>query len=267
MKSKPNFMNKAKLVIPFSVLLLGFLPSSIAQDIIFQHQDKSFSISLEAGYSCNLVGGDAKQGIKDMIDEFENTENENINLKGKTNPKLSPFFGAFLDYQLKESLSLRGGIRLNTRGYNVRIKGEEKDEEYQFDHRFEYNENYRLTTFEVPLSASYAPNNKISFNGGFLVGFALNSSSKMKVSFKQEVIINGEVSDDLSEGTTIEEFSLTGSPNNPFLGVFAGVDYEVYSNLFLCASIQKIGSYAQLDYGKVSDTSILLALRYFLPRF
>lgn len=237
----------------------------MSQDVAPLSRTGPFSIGLEAGSSCNFTGGAARQGIKDVIAEFEELENGNNDFSGKLRPKVSLFFEAFLDYRIRENLSLRAGLRINRRGYNLRINGEENDPEYQFDHRFEYNEKYRLRTLEFPFSAAYRIKPGLSLNAGFFPGIAPLNSSKMEITITQTTIINGEVSEQLSEGTVKKELNLPDSSNNPFLGVFAGIEYKIYSNLLLSASIQRVENYAKLKHGRLSDTSVSLSVRYLLP--
>lgn len=264
MKVKSDY--RLKLFFISSFLLIVSLQFTKAQSIIENSIDKKISIGIEAGASASFIGKDVKEATDELVSKMSENETKEADFSGKNPIKFSPFFGVFADYQFNEKISFRGGVRWHQKGYNLDIKGETKDPEYQFDHNFKYHEKYRLKTLEVPLSAYLSLSDRIKINASTIIGFPSKNSSKMEVSISQEVIINGEYADDFSEGTATETFDLNEAPKGVYLGLSFGFDFKIYTNLNLATSIQRIGNYAELEgYGKLKDTTITLSLNYALP--
>ena len=240
-----------------------------AQSFRMRSSDQKSTISVEAGIMGSFIAGEARGGVYDMIDNFayRETENDQENLQGKTPISLTPFLGIHYSYQLKDRLSLQGGIRYNRRGYKFKIKGEVKDNEFQVDHRYKYLEKYQFSTIEIPFSASFQLGDKVLFNAGFLIGFALKNSSKTVIDISEEVLINGTLRSDIDGETIKTEIEDKETPNGAFIGVALSLDYLIYNNLYLSVGITRVNNYAQPSYGKVSDNSLSLSVKYLLPKF
>ncbi len=260
-------MNRAGKIAFLICLLVTLAQSVTAQNSTNQEVTTiPISLSVEVGYSFGLTSGGARRGINELIDGFESLNTENRDIKGKLKPKLSPLLGVNARYQYQENIHFNVGLRFIQRGYNLKIKGEDKHPEFQFDQEFLYREKYRISTFEIPLSASYQLKDEVTVSAGFILGFAMGSSSKVKLISIQDTIINGTLDPDLSssDNSTLE---IPDSANSPYLGFSVSAEYEILPDVSVAFTLLRTGSYSRHDYGKLADTSVMLSVNYALYQF
>lgn len=258
--------NKRTIILStITYLLLTF--TSSAQDTLSYATQNPLSIGLHLGYFMNFSGGEAKKGLDNMISTFEETGSDNFLIKGDLLYQLSPVVGLFANYKWNKKVSFGTGVNLTRRGYTMNLDAEEKDPEYQFDQFSEYTEKYQVTTIEVPLSVYFKPNKLFSLGVGIQAGTALAISSKVTSTINQRVVINGESSDEFPPHTREMEDTLDNIVSTAYFGYFASAGISLRKNTEIMLSLLKSGSYANTTYGKLSDTSVVVSLRFGLLSF
>ncbi|MFT6020216.1 MAG: hypothetical protein ACI9CQ_003019 [Saprospiraceae bacterium] len=239
-----------------------------AQSII----ESSFSVAeitigFQAGASYNLTTGKAKKGMDNYFLELQDTDLSYTSFNGEIKPLISVLLGLTVNYQWKENMSFNTGLFFQKRGYNLELEAEEISLDYQFDQFYDYSEKFRMSTLEVPLSIGFSLGNRLKVNPGLSLGFGLENSANISSTSKQEVIINGERYDNLSGGTIKETYDYKDLPKGVFIGFFLEASCQVFTNMSIAGAFKRVGPYADLDYGKLSDYSINLSLRYELASF
>ncbi|MBR9776379.1 MAG: PorT family protein [Cytophagales bacterium] len=252
-----------KRTIAISTIIYLFLNfNSSAQDTLTRVLQKPLSIGFQLGYSANSPSGGAKNGLENMIFTFEGTGSDNFRVKGKLPYQYNPILGIFANYTFNKKISFGTGINFTMRGYTIEINGADKDPEYQFDQFASYTEKYKLTTLEAPFSLQYKVSRLFSLGAGFQLGSGMGTTSKTTTTINQRVEINGESNENYPKKTTIAENDSATVPISPYFGYFASAGIALSKDIELRFSLLKSGAYAETTYGKLSDTSTLVSLRF-----
>lgn len=252
-----------KRTIAISILIFSFLTfTSSAQDTLTHVSQKSFSIGIQLGYSANTPSGAAKKGLENMISTFEGTETDNFKVEGNLPYQNQPVIGLYANYTFNRKVSFGIGINYTKRGYTLEANGADKDPEYQFDQFASYTEKFNLATIEIPLSIQYKPNRLFSLGAGLQLGSGLGQNSTITTTIHQRVEINGASNEDFPEKTASAETSSAESVITPYFGYFASAGIALSKGIELRMALLKSGNYAETTYGKLSDTSAIVSLRF-----
>lgn len=243
------------------LFILGILLNPYVSKAVDSLGKKKLSLGVEVGYQFNAMSGDMKKFNGDLIQEFESLENGNDSYNGSKGIKSSLSLGITAGYKFRNKIAFRGGLRVSRRGYRLKLAGVEKNDVYQIDDLFNFKEIYRVTVLDVPISTVFTLNNRLMINGGAILGFAFRSSSKMTYHIKHESKVNGST---VEKEVNKTEVNMPEAVKNPYVGIFAGIDYKLSPAIFLGATFLKTTSYAEFNSRKLSDHSLLLSIKYFL---
>ncbi|GAB3015524.1 hypothetical protein GCM10027284_38280 [Cyclobacterium sediminis] len=255
-------MCKIRTIIFSTVTYFLFTITTSAQDSVAIAVQQPLSIGLHVGYSANSPAGGAKKGLNHMISTFEGTGSDNFKVKGNLPYQFSPVVGLFADYNYNRKIAFSTGINFTMRGYTLEIEGVDRDPEYQFDQFANYTEKYKLHTIEVPISIQYKPSSFLSLGAGLQIGSGLAHTSKTTTTIDQRVEINGETNEEYPEKKTTVENNLNEEVLSPYFGYFASAGYFLSKRIELKLSLLKSGNYAETTYGKLSDTSLVVSVRF-----
>jgi len=229
--------------------------------------DFPFRFGVEAAYTFSIPLGSARSGMLSALEDFEMAANQTGNFEGQILPRHHYQFGFFTEFMQTDRRYFGAGVRFTQRGYNVRIEGEEHHEVYQIDHFYVHEERFRLSTVEVPLYAVLWMGENTAFQTGLILGFANAEKAKLDFSYNQDTYINTELSDTHSDLIADDALDLSESVRNPYLGFFFNLDLPVGEQLYISLGSQYSWNYALLEYGKLSDFTASLGLKYRLPAF
>lgn len=224
-----------------------------------QAQLGNVSFGLELGLANNSITGDLRDELEEDIEELENEEYDKF--KGRVKSTKALNVGLIIGYKMNEAISIRSGFRLNKRGYGIKMSGEDNNDDLQFDVDFELKGKYSVKTIEFPLALVYNVGEQVQINAGLLLGFARRKTAVSEASYFTEVIVNGEVDDSLSDEWEEEE-KFPNSVDNPFVGFSLGLDYNLFSNIYVGFAVQSVSNYAELNIGELNDLSIALSAKY-----
>lgn len=255
-------MYRIKSIVFGAVAYFLFVFNTFAQDSVAIAAQQPLTIGLHVGYSANSPAGGARNELDNMISIFEETGSDNFKVEGSLPYQYSPVVGLFADYNYNRKIAFSTGINFTMRGYTMEVEGVDRDPEYQFDQFANYTEKYKLTTIEVPVSIQYKPNNSLSLGAGLQIGSGIAQTSTTTTTISQRVEINGEANEEYPERTTTVENDLKEEVLSPYFGYFASAGYFLSKRMELKLSLLKSGNYAETTYGKLSDTSLIVSLRF-----
>jgi len=226
----------------------------------------NIAVGLTAGYSASYMYGSGRNGLKTYGVAFnEQTISEAV-YRNEIEIKHGPRLGMYFEYAVSDRLALRSGLLHQQRGYSMRIDGIERDLEYQLDYKFQYTERFRISTLDLPLYMVWGSKKGCFFTTGIYLQIGLPSTAKTLHEHTQEVLINGELDEELSTPPILREIDVRNSTSSS-IGFHFGAHKMLSKRLAISLEIQIGKPYAVFALGDIADLSAGLTISHPISTF